>query len=202
MAVDGTGAVGEREDGASEALNGAARDRVAGTNWGAADRRRGGADGDTEGNAAADGEAWKARQSGVEAATAAVRRWEGIGVAPDADVADEEADKRGAVCGTRGGADRAIEGGAVGDKEVPKAGQDGAAAVDGRVGRQGGAVNGGSGPAGCVGAGRRGGAVKAIEGGAAGDEETREARRGAAAEADGWIQSGSSSSFPPIAVVE
>ena len=100
MAVDGTGAVGEREDGASEALNGAARDRVAGTNWGAVDRRRGGADGDTEGNAAVDGEAWKARQSGVAAATAAARRWEGIGVAPDADVADEEADKRVAVNGT------------------------------------------------------------------------------------------------------
>ena len=145
----------------------------------------------------------------MAAATAAVRRWEGIGVAPDADVADEEADKRGVVCGTRGGADRAIEGGAAGDKEVPKAGQDGAAAADGRVGRQddaggaldGDAADGGPGSAGCAGAGRRGGAVKAIEGGAAGDEETREARRGAAAEADGWIQTGSSSSFPPIAVV-
>ena len=131
-------------------------------------------------------------------------------MAPDADVADEEADKRGAVCGTRGGADRAIEGGAVGDKEVPKAGQDGAAAADGRVGRQDGAggaldgdaADGGPGSAGCAGAGRRGGAVKAIEGGAAGDGETREARRGAAAVGVGWIQSGSSSSFPPIAVVE
>ena len=99
MAVDGTGAVGEREDGASEALNGAARDRVAGTNWGAVDGRRGGADGDTEGNAAVDGEAWKARRSGVAAAAAAARRWEGIRVAPDADVADEE-DKRVAVSGT------------------------------------------------------------------------------------------------------
>ena len=98
-AGDGVGAVGER-DGASEALNGAARDRVAGTNWGAADRRRGGADGDTEGNAAVDGEAWKARRSGLAAATAAARRWEGIRVAPDADVADEEADKRVAVNGT------------------------------------------------------------------------------------------------------
>jgi len=97
MVVDGEGAVGEREDGASEALNGAARDRVAGMNRGAVDRRRGGADGDTEGNAAVDADARKARRSGVAAATAAARRREGIGVAPDADVADEEADKRIAV---------------------------------------------------------------------------------------------------------